>query len=69
MVVCSSNNTMSCANNENQNKVTSNVVRQMATALPKTAVRKLSRDPRLVELLSSDEFLSPDGKKVIYLKI
>lgn len=65
MVVSSSSNTITCVNSDNQNKILSNnTVRQIATALPKTVVRKLSRDPRLADLRTADIFPDTDAKKV-----
>ncbi len=62
--VSNSNNANACANNENQTKVANAASRQIASVLPKTAMRKLSRDPRLVDWRPTDIFHDADGKRV-----
>ena len=64
----SANNSITCVNNNNGNqKVSTNSVKQIATAVSKTVVRKLSRDPRLVDPRISDKFPSCEAKKVSWV--
>lgn len=65
VVVSGSNSSITCVNNNNGNpKGTNNGVRQIATAVSKTVVRKQSRDPRLVDPRTADKFQNVDAKKV-----